>query len=152
MIDQNNLQQIKELINQFFEKTGFETEVQILDLNDKTIPVKIKTEDPKILIGQNGQTLTEIQHLLKVILSHKITEQLYIDLDINEYKEKKIEFLKETAKELADTVCLTKREKILSPMPSYERRIIHMELANNPNIKTESVGEGLDRRIVIRPC
>ena len=151
-MDQINLQQIKELINEFFNKTGFEGEVEILDLQDKTIPVKIKTQDPKILIGQNGQTLTDIQHLLKAVLSHQIAEQFYVDLDINDYKEKKIEYLKETARDLADTVSLTKREKILSPMPSYERRIIHMELANRTDIKTESTGEGLDRKIVIRPC
>ena len=151
-MDQINLQQIKELVNEFFNKTGFEGEVEILDLQDKTIPVKIKTQDPKILIGQNGQTLTDIQHLLKAVLSHQIAEQFYVDLDINDYKEKKMEYLKETARDLADTVSLTKREKILSPMPSYERRIIHMELANRTDIKTESTGEGLDRKIVIRPC
>jgi len=151
-MDQISLQQIKELINEFFNKTGFEAEVEILGLQDKTIPVKIKTEDPKILIGQNGQTLTDIQHLLKAILSHKITEQFYIDLDINNYKEKKIEYLKETAKELADTVSLARREKILPPMSSYERRIVHMELANRSDVTTESTGQGLDRKIIIRPC
>jgi len=151
-MEQINLQEVRDIIKRFFEKTGFETEVQILELKEKTIPVKIKTEDPKVLIGQNGQTLAEIQHLLKAMLSHQIPEQFYLDLDINEYKEKKIEYLKETARDLADTVSLTKKEKILSPMPAYERRIIHLELSNRPDIKTESIGQGIERRITIKPC
>jgi len=120
-------------------------------LQDKTIPIKIKTEEPRVLIGQNGQTLADIQHLLKAILSHQIPEHFYLDLDINDYKKKKIEYLKQTAKELADDVSLTKKEKMLDPMPSFERRIIHLELADRKDVKTESIGQGVERRIVIRP-
>jgi spoIIIJ-associated protein len=152
MIDLNNLQNIREIINEFFEKTGFDIETEILSLEDKTIPIKIKTEEPKVLIGQNGQTLADIQHLLKAIVSHQIPEQFYIDLDINDYKKKKIEYLRQTAKEWADEVSLNKKEKIMTPMPAYERRIVHLELADREDITTESMGEGLERRIIIRPC
>ena len=150
MIGQDNLNNIKKIVNEFFEKTSFEVKTEILNLQDKTIPIKIKTEEPRVLIGQNGQTLADIQHLLKAILSHQITEQFYLDLDINDYKKKKIEYLKQTAKELADDVSLTKKEKMLDPMPSFERRVIHLELANRNDVKTESIGEGMDRRVVIR--
>ena len=151
MIGQDNLNNIKKIVNEFFEKTSFEVKTEILNLQDKTIPIKIKTEEPRVLIGQNGQTLADIQHLLKAILSHQITEQFYLDLDINDYKKKKIEYLKQTAKELADDVSLTKKEKMLDPMPSFERRIIHLELADRKDVKTESIGQGIERRIVIRP-
>lgn len=148
---EDNLQEIKQTIREFFEKTGFDIEMKILSLNDKTIPIKINTDDPKVLIGQNGQTLTDIQHLLKAVLSHKISEQFYIDLDINNYKEKKIAYIKESAREWADEVSLNKEEKTLSPMPSYERRVIHMELADRSDVRTESAGQGIDRYIIIRP-
>ena len=59
--------------------------------------------------------------------------------------------MKETAKSLADEVVLTKEEKVLAPMSAYERRIIHLELAERENVKTESIGEGLERRLVIKP-
>jgi spoIIIJ-associated protein len=150
-MNQDNLQQIKKIIDEFFNKTSFEVETEVLGLQDKTIPIKIKTEEPKVLIGQNGQTLADIQHLLKAILSHQIPEQFYLDLDINDYKKKKIEYLKQTAKELADDVSLNKKERMLDPMPAFERRIIHLELANRQDVKTESIGEGIERRIVIRP-
>ena len=78
--------------------------------------------------------------------------QFYIDLDIQNYKKKKAEYLKELARSLADEVSLTKKEKNLDPMPAYERRIIHLELAERKDISTESIGEEPERKIVIRPC
>ena len=152
MINQDNLKEIKKIVQEFFKKTGFEIEVESFNLENNTILIKIKVEEPKILIGQNGQTLVEIQHLLKAIVSRKISERFYIDLDINNYKEKKIEYLKETAKEIADEVSLTKKEKILAPMPAYERRIIHLELAGRKDVVTESIGQEPERRIIIKPC
>lgn len=151
MITEKNLKEIKKTIQEFFQKTSFEVGVEVFKLEGETVPVKIKTEEPKILIGQNGQTLAEIQHLLRAILRRKITERFYIDIDINDYKEKKIEYLKETAKELADEVSLTKKEKILAPMPAYERRVIHLELADRKDVTTQSIGEKPERRVVIRP-
>ncbi len=151
MLIKENLKEIKKIIEEFFKKTSFEIETEVLFPEDKTISVKVKAEEPQILIGQNGQTLAEIQHLLKAILSRKISEQFYIDLDINDYKKKKIDYLKETARSLADEVALDRKEKILAPMPAYERRIIHLELADRKDITTESIGEEPERRVVIRP-
>ena len=151
MIKEENLEQIKKISQEFFEKTSLEIEVEILSLEDKTIPIKLKTEEPKFLIGQSGQTLDEIQHLLKAILKRKIPGDFYINLDINDYKRKKTEYLRETAKSFADQVALTKEEKMLAPMPAYERRIIHLELADRKDITTESIGREPERRIVVRP-
>ena len=117
----------------------------------KTININIRTDDPQILIGEHGQTLLEIQRLLKIILNKQIKKFFYLNLDINDYKKKKIEYLKNLAKDLANEVSLTKEEKILLPMSSYERRIIHIELAGREDITTESQGEGIDRHIVIKP-
>lgn len=151
MIIEKDLKEIKKIVQEFFKKTGFEIEIVFFNLENNTILIKIKVEEPKVLIGQNGQTLVEIQHLLKAIVSRKISERFYIDLDINNYKEKKIEYLKETAREIADEVSLTKKEKILYPMPAYERRIIHLELADRKDITTESIGQEPERRIIIKP-
>lgn len=151
MIDQNNINEIRKTIEEFFKKATFEVEAEVLSFEEKTLPVKIKTEEPRILIGQNGQTLAEIQHILKAILRRKIPEQFYLNIDINDYKKKKTEYLKETAISLADEVALTKKEKALTAMSAYERRIIHLELAERKDITTESIGEEPERRIVIRP-
>jgi len=151
MLNQNDLETIKKITKEFFRKTTFEVEIEFLPQKDSTIPIHLKIEEPQILIGEGGQTLVEIQHLLKAILKRKISEPFFVDLDIDGYKKKKIEYLKELARSLADEVALTKKEKILSPMPAYERRIVHLELAGRSDVTTESIGQEPERRVAIKP-
>jgi spoIIIJ-associated protein len=151
MFNQNNLDKIKKIVKEFFAKTTFDVEIETKKSSEGTVSIDLKMDEPQILIGQGGETLAEIQHLLKMILYRKLGEQIFIDLDINDYKKKKIEYLKELAKNLAEEVALTKKEKILFPMPAYERRIIHMELSGNPNVTTESIGEEPERKVVVKP-
>jgi spoIIIJ-associated protein len=151
MISQENLETIKEITEDFFKKTTFEVEIEFLPPQELTLPINLKTDEPQILIGEGGQTLIEIQHLLKIILKRKISEPFFLDLDINGYKKKKNEYLKELAKSAADEVALTKKEKSLTPMPAYERRIIHLELADRQDVTTESIGQEPERKIIIKP-
>ena len=151
-MDQNELGKIKKTAQDFFEKMGFEIKVEVSSPEDLTIPVNLTMEEPQILIGERGQTLAEMQYLLKAILRKQISTQeaFYINLDINDYKKKKMEYLKEMAENTADEVALTKKEKLLPAMPAYERRIIHLALASRDNVITESIGQGTERKIVIR--
>ena len=151
MLNQADLKKIKEITEEFFRKTTFEVKAEVLPQQDLTVSINLELEDPQILIGEGGQTLAEIQHLLKAILKRKIQEPFYIDLDISGYKKKKIGYLKELARSLADEVAITKKEKELAPMPAYERRIIHLELASRSDVTTESVGQEPERSVVIRP-
>ncbi|MCP6718376.1 MAG: hypothetical protein KJI70_02460, partial [Patescibacteria group bacterium] len=137
MLSPNNLETIKQVTKEFFEKTTFDVEIQFLPQQDLIVPINLKSDEPKILIGEGGQTLVEIQRLLKSILRRQIDQEFYIDLDINGYKKKKIEYLKELAKLTADDVALMKEEKILPSMPAYERRIIHLELSERADIATD---------------
>ena len=163
MISRENQKKIKEITEEFFKKMTIEAEIEFLPLQETsstfngkeekafTLPINLKTKEPQILIGEKGQTLLEIQQLLKAILRRKIKEPFFIDLDIEGYKKKKIEYSKEMARALADEVALTKKEKWLPSMPAYERRIIHLELAERKDVTTESLGQEPDRKGVIRP-
>ncbi len=115
------------------------------------VELDIVIEEPQVLIGQNGQTLSELQRLLRIILNKKLQKDFYLTLDINDYKKKKIEYLKGLAVDLANEVSWTKEKKVLSPMPAHERRIIHMELTQREDITAESHGEGINRYIIISP-
>jgi len=152
-MEQINLEKIKEVTEEFFIKTGLNIEVEVKPPEEQTISINLKTEEPQLLIGERGQTLNEIQRLLKIVLKKKAALDIpfYVNLDINEYKKKKIEYLKEAAKSAADEVALTKTEKQLSPMSAFERRVVHMELASRTDVVTESIGEGPERAIVIKP-
>jgi spoIIIJ-associated protein len=152
MVSQADLEKIKKAVEEFFEKTTFEVEIRILPEKDQSLPVLIETEDPKVLIGEGGQTLSEIQYLLRLMLKKIVSDPIYIDLDINGYKEKKKEYLKELARSTADEVALTRREKTLSPMSAYERRVIHLEIAEREDVVSESIGQEPERRVVIKPA
>ena len=151
MINRQELATIKETVREFFEKMTIPVEVKIEPPREETIAINIKTEVPQVLIGENGQTLLETQRLLKLIIRKKINQTFYIDLDVNGYKKQKIEYLKQLARSTADEVALNKKEKILSPMLAYERRIIHLELAGRENIATESIDQEPERKVIIRP-
>jgi len=151
MVLTNDREKIKRAVREFFEKADFDVEINVLPAEDSTIFVKIKTEEPKVLIGQSGQTLMEIQRLLKAILRRRIGEDFYLSIDINDYKKKKEDYLKEMARFAADEVALDQKEKALDPMPAFERRIIHMALSGRSDVTAESVGEEPERKIVIKP-
>jgi len=142
------LELVKEKTKEFFEKLGFIPKIKEAKIKEKTVYLDLEIKE-----GENltGETLFEIQHLLKSILKKKTKEDFYLDLDINGYKKKKIKYLEELARQIADEVTLTKKERILDPLPAYERRIIHLVLADRPDVTTESIGKEPNRRVVIKP-
>jgi len=145
-------EKLKEAAKDFFDQTGLALEVEIKNQADSTILVNVKADEPQFLIGERGQTLSEIQRLLRAVLRRKSESptSFYVDVDVNDYKKKKAEYLKEVAQTAADEVAITKREKELPTMSSYERRVVHTELASRPDIITESIGEEPERRVKIK--
>lgn len=164
MLDKNKIEKIKEEAENFFKKMTLPViEIRVGVSNDRqetsdneeekkeVVSLEIKIDDPQILIGQGGQTLFEIQRLLRMVLNKKLEEFFYLNLDINNYKGQKVEYLKNMVRRIADQVISEKEEKSLPPMSSYERRIIHSELSGRNDMVVESQGEGVERHIVIRP-
>ncbi|MCH8987160.1 hypothetical protein IIA94_03290 [Patescibacteria group bacterium] len=151
MIAKEVFSTIEDAAKEFFQKVGIDGTVQVKADEDTGVSIDVTLQEPQLYIGEKGQTLFEIQHILKAIIRKKIPEQqLYISLDINEYKQNKESYLRELARSAADEVALLKKAKELPPMPPAERRIVHMELAERSDISTESDGEGDLRRVVIR--
>jgi len=152
MSSEQRAKQIKKETELFFEKLSFEPKLIDVSFEEEVVKIDVKIEDPQILIGQGGIVLNMIQGLLYKILKRKMDADFLIDLDINEYKKKKFAYLRELANSFADEVVLTKQEKELEPMPAYQRRIIHLELAKRKDVITESVGEEPQRKVIIKPA
>ena len=150
MFQKEEIKKINKETETLFNKMGFDVSCDI-SMEEDTLKIKVRCEEPQVLIGERGRVLASLQKILKAILAKETEKRFYLDLDINEYKEKKKQYLKEMANKIADEVSLSGKEKSLPPMPSYERRIIHLELARRENVVTESMGEEPDRKIVIRP-
>ncbi|MDP3779423.1 MAG: R3H domain-containing nucleic acid-binding protein [bacterium] len=105
-----------------------------------------------MLIGERGNNLIALEHILKKIISKKNgEEEQRFTLDINDYRMQRLEELKQDVKNAAKEVRLYNRESPLRPMSSFERRIVHLLLAEYPDITTESVGADQERRVIIKP-
>lgn len=113
--------------------------------------LNIQGEDLGILIGRRGQTLAALQYMVRLLACHQMQTQVPIIIDVEGYKRRRYESLRALAHRIADEVKTRRRPFILEPMPAFERRIIHLTLANHPDVDTESTGFGEGRKIVIKP-
>ena len=150
MITKENKETIESVSREFLQKLDLGPNVTIQEREDNVIAIDVTVEEPRMFIGEKGQTLAEVQHLLKAMLRKRIDEQFYISLDINNYKKNKENYIRELARTTADEVSLLKKEKELPPMPPAERRIVHLELDKREDVVTESAGERDERRVVVR--
>jgi len=144
---------IKKITQELLKKMAFgkaTVEVKKQE-NSPILVVSIQVENANQLIGQSGSNLNDLQRVLRLLIAKKDPEAPFFLLDINGYREKREAFLKDLGREIAEQVAKTKKSVMLQPMSSYERRIVHLELAEKSDIVTESVGEGPERRVVIRP-
>ncbi len=150
---EEKLIKIENIINDFFVKTRIgDFEIKLIEaIGDHSVNALIIVKDANLCIGEGGRNIGAFETLLRLVIKKQIESAPFRHLDINNYKKKKIEYLKELARSIADEVALTKKEKALSPMPAYERRIIHLELVGRGDVTSESIGQEPERRVVIRP-
>ena len=145
-----DFKKIEKKVETFFKEMCFSIQAKA-SFDKDTLKVDVKSDEPRVLIGEKGRILACIQRLLRSIFQRQFGFDFYFNIDINDYKKKKSLYLQELAEGTADEVALSKQEKELEPMSSYERRVIHLQLAGRPDVITESIGIGPDRRVVIKP-
>ena len=111
----------------------------------------IEGEDSALLIGRRGETLRALQLLVRTIVGRKLGTNLNFTVDVEGYDDRRRQSLSNLADRVASRVIKTGRSIELEPMSARERRIVHISLADQKGIQTESSGEGKDRRVVIQP-
>jgi spoIIIJ-associated protein len=117
----------------------------------RTVELNIKGEDLGVLIGRRGQTLAALQYIVRLLVGRKTESWTPLVIDVESYKQRRFRALEDFAREMADRVKSRGAPFTMEPMPPYERRIIHMALADYAGVTTESVGQGDERKVVIRP-
>jgi Predicted RNA-binding protein len=105
--------------------------------------------DIGMLIGRRGQTLDALQYLVNIVANRYSDSHLRIVLDAEDFRERRRRTLEELSERLAGRVIRTKKEVVLEPMSSHERKVIHSQLQNHPRVKTYSKGDEPNRRVVI---
>ncbi|HWS28828.1 MAG TPA: RNA-binding cell elongation regulator Jag/EloR [Clostridia bacterium] len=113
----------------------------------------IDSETMGILIGHRGETLDALQYLASLCLNRNRKEEGYlrVNIDTEDYREKREQTLTRLARRLASQVKATGKPRTLEPMNPYERRVLHATLQNNPYVTTHSEGEEPNRRVIITP-
>ncbi len=141
-----------EVIDYFLASMNVVADTYIREETDDGVPVfDIEGEDSGLLIGRRGETLQSLQYLVNLIVTHQLGRSAYVQIDIEGYKERRRETLSGVARRTAERVADSGESAELEPMPAYERRWVHMALASNSEVRTESSGEGSDRFVVIYP-
>ncbi len=121
------------------------------DRSRPTLWVDVIGQDLSILIGPRAETLNALQYIASLIISKELGHNTQIVIDVEGYRVRRVQQLQQLARRMADQAVKTGRRQTLEPMPAGERRIIHIELRNNPQVATESVGEDPYRKITILP-
>ncbi len=113
------------------------------------IVLDIRGDDLGVLIGRRGETLAALQYLTRLIVSNKVNGNVNLVVDVESYKARREQQLRQLAQRMAERVATTRKPVALEPMPPYERRIIHLALRDHPTVTTESVGRDEERKVTI---
>lgn len=120
-----------------------------VDEREEGVFVSIDTQDAGRLIGHQGETLSSLQLIVNLIVSKQIEDSKRVIIDVSSWRKGKEEELAHKARSWAKQVLESKEPLELEPMPSWQRRIVHMTISETEGVKSESLGEGLDRHLVI---
>ena len=153
-IDEDTIEEIKELATNFItgvcEKMNIEVSIKFFydDVNN-SLNIELSGDDMGTLIGKRGGTLDSLQYLTNLVINRKIKEFIHITIDTEKYRERRKKTLENLAKNVAFKVKRTKKPVSLESMNSYERRVIHSALSNDPVVTTHSEGEDPYRHVVV---
>lgn len=138
----------KDFLNKIFEITNEDVTVES-EIEGEILKINLSGPDMGIVIGKRGETLDALQHLTSLVVNRGDKSFLKVSLDAENYREKRNVALEELAGKLANKVMRTGRNQTLEPMNAYERRIIHSALQNHETVTTYSIGQGVNRKVVI---
>jgi spoIIIJ-associated protein len=154
-VNEKTIESLQKVIEGLLLKMGVKSKIftKISESEDKEmVNVNIKTDEADLLIGFRGTNLSAFQHLARILFARANKNEIVpFIIDVNDYKTEKEFHLKNIAESAAKKAKITKKEVVLPPMRPFERRVIHVFLSEDKEIKTESEGEEPERRIVIKP-
>jgi spoIIIJ-associated protein len=144
----SHAERVEAFLSGLFLRMGVKARTEITE-KDGVISVVLTGEDPGVLIGRRGETLDAIQHLTNYVVNRNSSERVRVNVDTENYRERRNEALERLADKVAGKVVKYRRNMTLEPMNSYERHIIHTALQEYDNVTTYSVGTEPNRRIVV---
>jgi len=146
----------RETLQELLTRMGFKAQVSIRP--DEEMPqdedappfiLDITGDDLGVLIGRRGQTLQALQYITRLIVSREAQRWVNLVVDVEKYKTRREQSLRQLAQRMAERVSFNHQPIALEPMPSHERRIVHLTLRDHPIVTTRSIGKGDQRKVTI---
>jgi spoIIIJ-associated protein len=142
-------QKITDIIQPLLQFLHVDDALLKVHIKDNRCVISIETFFERTLIGRDGERFDSFEHIIKKLVASVAPDLLKVSVDVNNQKSKQDEVLKAKVLLLAKRAQDLKMSVELDPMSSYDRMLVHSFLEGQPNIKTESIGEGKDRKVVI---
>lgn len=141
----------KKFLADIFASMNLDVTINAELTEEGEISINLEGEHMGIVIGKRGDTLDSLQYLTSLVVNKESENYIKVVVDTENYREKRHNALIALSNRLAEKVARTGRRHTLEPMNPYERRIIHSNLQDNPDVTTRSVGEEPYRKVIIEP-
>ena len=157
LVEELTLHITRETVTELLEHMGVEAEISVSygepDERQSRPPVLVDINGQELsdLIGKRAETLSALQYIVSLIVSKKLGHSATVVIDVEKYRERRESQVRTLARRMADQAVKTGRKQVLEPMPAAERRIVHMELRENPLVTTASIGDEPYRKVTISP-
>jgi spoIIIJ-associated protein len=156
VLDDNLLFVSRQTVAELLEKMKVPARIEVRygepdEEGQRPVLVDIHGDDLGILIGRRAEILNAMQYIVNLIVSKQVEHWVQVVVDVEGYRARRDRQLRQMAIRMADQAIKTGRRQVLEPMPASERRIIHLELRDHPNVSTQSIGEEPARKVTIVP-
>lgn len=149
-LTKSELKQIDGIVSDLLKRLGIDGDFEVNE-TDETLEVLLKTEETGIVIGYHGEVLDSLQLVLSLMISQTIEHFQRVTVEVGDYKKNRSEYLERLALQVKEKVITEGREHAVSSLRPWERRIMHMLLKDDKDVTSESVGEGKERVLIIKP-
>lgn len=148
----------EEVVSELLEKMNLVADVEARygeespKLPFRPVLIDVTGNDLSILIGRRAKTLNALQYITRLILGKELEHGVPLVIDVEGYRDRREQQIRQLARRVAQQVADTQREQALEPMPPNERRFAHLELQDDKEVYTESIGQEPNRKVVIYPA
>lgn len=149
-MDKKDLEIIKKTAEKLFDLLKVEGTVSVEEA-EEGVNVVLETDDSGIVIGHHGETLEALQLVLSLVCAKELGNFVRIALEVGDYRKTREEYLKNLAASTKERALAEGTEITLPMLKSWERRVIHLMFQDDKEVVSESVGEGRERVLVVKP-
>ena len=142
---------VKETTEELLKLLTVEAEVAVTEDEGGVYQVQIETPDQGLLIGYHGETIAALQLVLNLIVSKKLGEWKRVAVNVGDYREQRAEKLQAMANSIVERALAVKQPMAFPALTAGERRVVHLYLQERKDITSASEGEGVNRRLIVRP-